>query len=360
MYLREETKKVAVGPLVMGGDEPVRVESMTKTDTRDVGATLAQVEELAAAGCELVRAAVPDEVAARAFAEFSRRAPIPVVADVHFDYRLALTCLAAGACGIRWNPGNITREEHVAEVAREIKSCGASARVGVNAGSLGADVVAAHGGRTAAAMAATALAAVKRLEALGVDAIIISAKATSPAVTLRANELIAAEVAYPLHVGVTEAGFGDAGIVRSAAGISLVLAAGLGNSIRVSLTDAPRREVGVAYEILRAFELRRRGPTLISCPGCGRLEVDVASLARRVAAALAGDRRDVTVAVMGCAVNGPGEARAADVGIAGGKGRGVVYRRGELVRVEDEGDLVAALCEELDKLEATDGCCSKT
>jgi (E)-4-hydroxy-3-methylbut-2-enyl-diphosphate synthase len=335
MFTRDETKKVMVGGVAVGGGEPVRVESMTKTDTRDVAATLAQLERLAEAGCEMARAAVPDIDAAAAFGELAQRSPMPLMADIHFDRRLALACLEAGAAAVRLNPGNITRREDWLELGREMAARGATARVGVNAGSLAPDAIARHGGRTAA----------------GVEDVIVSAKATSPALTLQANRLIAEELPYPLHVGVTEAGLGDAGVVRSAAGLALILAAGLGNTLRVSLTDAPEREVAVGYEVLRALELRRRGPTLISCPGCGRAQVDVAALARRVARSLNGDARDVVVAVMGCAVNGPGEASEADVGVAGGKGRGVVYRKGEVVRSTDESELVAALLEELDRLE---------
>ncbi len=351
MFTRDETNKIMVGEVAVGGGEPVRVESMTKTDTRDVAATLAQLERLAAAGCELARAAVPDVDAAAAFGELARRSPVPLMADIHFDRRLALACLDAGAAAVRLNPGNITRREHWLELGREMAARGVTARVGVNAGSLERDVVARYGGRTAAAMAASAVEGVRRLEDAGLRDVIVSAKATSPAVTLQANRLIAEELPYPLHVGVTEAGMGDAGVVRSVAGLALILAAGLGNTLRVSLTDAPEREVAVGYEVLRALELRRLGPTLISCPGCGRAQVDVASLARRVAESLDGDARDVVVAVMGCAVNGPGEASEADVGVAGGKGRGVVYRKGEIVRSADEDELVAALLEELDSLE---------
>jgi (E)-4-hydroxy-3-methylbut-2-enyl-diphosphate synthase len=351
MFTRDETKKIMVGEVAVGGGEPVRVESMTKTDTRDVAATLAQLERLAAAGCELARAAVPDVDAAAAFGELARRSPVPLMADIHFDRRLALACLDAGAAAVRLNPGNITRREHWHELGREMAARGVTARVGVNAGSLEDDVVARYGGRTAAAMAASAVEGVRRLEDAGLEDVIVSAKATSPAVTLQANRLIAEELPYPLHVGVTEAGLGDAGVVRSVAGLALILAAGLGDTLRVSLTDAPEREVAVGYEVLRALELRRRGPTLISCPGCGRAQVDVASLARRVAESMNGDARDVVVAVMGCAVNGPGEASEADVGVAGGKGRGVVYRKGEIVRSADEDELVAALLQELDSLE---------
>ena len=351
MFTRDETKKVMVGGVAVGGGEPVRVESMTKTDTRDVAATLAQLERLAEAGCEMARAAVPDIDAAAAFGELAQRSPMPLMADIHFDRRLALACLEAGAAAVRLNPGNITRREDWLELGREMAARGTTARVGVNAGSLARDDIDRHGGRTAAAMAASAVEGVRRLEDAGVEDVIVSAKATSPALTLEANRLIAEELPYPLHVGVTEAGLGDAGVVRSAAGLALILAAGLGNTLRVSLTDAPEREVAVGYEVLRALELRRRGPTLISCPGCGRAQVDVAALARRVAQSLNGDARDIVVAVMGCAVNGPGEASEADVGVAGGKGRGVVYRKGEVVRSTDEGELVAALLEELDRLE---------
>jgi (E)-4-hydroxy-3-methylbut-2-enyl-diphosphate synthase len=252
MYTRDETKRVVVGDVALGGGEPVRVESMTKTDTRDEAATLAQLERLAAAGCELARAAVPDAEAAASFGRIARGSPLPLMADVHFDYRLALACLDGGAAAIRLNPGNVRRREQWLELGREMAARGVPARVGVNAGSLDPDAVERCGGRTAEAMAASAVEGVRRLEDAGLEDVIVSAKATSPAVTVRANALIAEELPYPLHVGVTEAGLGDAGVVRSAAGLALILAAGLGNTIRVSLTDEPEREVAVGYEILRA------------------------------------------------------------------------------------------------------------
>jgi len=347
MYTRDQTKRLTVGNVTVGGGAPVRVESMTKTDPRDVAATLAQLERMAAAGCELARAAVPDLDAARAFGAVAARSPLPVMADIHFDYRLALAVMEAGAAAIRLNPGNITKPDQLATVAREARARGVVARVGANAGSLPRDATAHAGGDVARALADAALGAVRRLEDVGLTDLIVSAKATSPRVTYDANVALAQAVAYPLHIGVTEAGFGDAGVVRSAAGLALLLAAGLGDTLRVSLTDEPEREVAVGYDVLRAFDLRRRGPTLISCPGCGRAEVDVRGLAARVAAALAGVDYDATVAVMGCAVNGPGEARSADVGLAGGRGRGVVYRKGEIVRAEVEEKLVGALLAEL-------------
>ena len=356
MYTRQDTLAVTVGDVVVGGGAPVRVESMTKTDTRDAGATLAQLERLAAAGCELARVAVPDMDAARAFGTIAARSPIPVMADIHFDFRLAMAAIEGGARAVRLNPGNITRPEHLRTLAAEMAARGVVARVGANAGSLAADVRARWGGATAEALAASALAAVAQLEDAGVTAILASAKAVSPAVTLAANRLIAGGTRWPLHVGITEAGFGDAGVVRSAVGLGLILAAGLGDTLRVSLTDEPEREVAVGYEVLRALGLRRRGPTVVSCPGCGRTEVDIRKLAAAVSESLAGDGRDVTVAVMGCAVNGPGEARDADVGVAGGRGRGVVYRRGEIVRAVAEEELVSALLDELDKTGEGRGC----
>lgn len=334
----------------------MRVESMTKTDTRDSGATLAQLERLAAAGCELARVAVPDMAAARAFGALAAGAPVPVMADIHFDFRLAMAVIEGGARAVRLNPGNITRPEHLRIIAGAMAERGVVARVGANAGSLAEEVRARYGGATAEALAASALEAVARLEDAGVGAILASAKAVTPAVTLEANRLIAAQTRWPLHVGITEAGYGDAGVVRSAVGLALILAAGLGDTLRVSLTDEPEREVAVGYEVLRALDLRRRGPTVVSCPGCGRTEVDIRRLAAEVYAALVGDGRDLTVAVMGCAVNGPGEAREADVGIAGGRGRGVVYRRGKIVRAVAEDELVAALQKELDEAGEGRGC----
>jgi len=320
---------------------------MTKTDTRDAPATLGQIERLTDAGCEIVRVAVPDMDAAAAFDEIVAGSPVPVVADIHFDYRLALAVLETDVASVRLNPGNVRKREHLQAVAEKVKKKGIPVRVGVNAGSIDPVVLERHGERSAAALAESAVSTVRVLEEFGLEDFIISAKSTDVFVNLEANRMIAEELPHPLHIGVTEAGFGTSGVVRSALGIGMILAEGIGDTVRVSLTEDPTYEVEVGYEILRASGVRRRGPTVISCPTCGRLEVDLMSLARSVAEAVQTMDKDVTVAVMGCAVNGPGEASEADVGIAGGRGRGVVYRRGELVRSVPEGELLDALLEEL-------------
>jgi (E)-4-hydroxy-3-methylbut-2-enyl-diphosphate synthase len=347
MFTRDNTKRIEFDGVTVGAGAPVRVESMTKTDTRDAPVTLGQIERLTDAGCEIVRVAVPDMDAAAAFGEIVAGSPIPVVADIHFDYRLALAVLETDVASVRLNPGNVRKREHLQTVAGKVKEKGIPVRVGVNAGSIDPAVLERHGERNGAALAESAVNTVRVLEDFGLEDFIISAKSTDVFVNLEANRKIAEELPYPLHIGVTEAGFGTSGVVRSALGIGMILAEGIGDTIRVSLTEDPTYEVEVGYEILRASGVRRRGPTIISCPTCGRLEVDLMSLARSVAETVKTMDRDVTIAVMGCAVNGPGEASEADVGIAGGKGRGIVYRRGEPVRSVPEEELLDALLEEL-------------
>jgi (E)-4-hydroxy-3-methylbut-2-enyl-diphosphate synthase len=298
----------------------------------------------------MIRIAVPDMDAAGAFTNIVSRSPLPVIADIHFDYRLALACLETEVACIRLNPGNITRKEQLAEVAKRTVEMGVPVRVGVNAGSIDAGIYDKYGGATGEALAESALTTVKLLEEYGITDFIISAKSTDVAVTRDANRLISEAVPYPLHVGITEAGFGVSGITRSALGIGMILSDGIGDTIRVSLTDEPETEIEVGFEILRAANIRRRGPTIISCPTCGRTEIDLMALARQVAAAVNGSEMDIHIAVMGCAVNGPGESREADIGIAGGRDRGVIYRKGEIVRTVPEAELVTALLEELEKL----------
>jgi (E)-4-hydroxy-3-methylbut-2-enyl-diphosphate synthase len=347
MFTREKTRTTKLDGVTVGGGAPVRVESMTKTDTRDVSSTLGQIDKLAEAGCEIVRVAVPDVEAAAAFAEIVASSPIPVVADVHFDYRLALAVLDTGVASVRLNPGNVRRREHLETFAEKVKEKGIPVRVGVNAGSIDPEILERHGERNADALAESTINTVRLLEDFGLEDFIISAKSTDIFVNLKANLKVAEELPHPLHVGVTEAGFGTPGVVRSALGIGMILADGIGDTIRVSLTEESVREVEVGYEILQAMGVRRRGPTIISCPTCGRSEVNLIELARSVAHAVKNSSKDITIAIMGCAVNGPGEASEADVGIAGGKGRGVVYRRGELVRSVPEEELLDALLEEL-------------
>jgi len=320
---------------------------MTNTDTADVASTVAQIQALAAAGCEIVRVAVPDATAARALARIKEQVTVPLVADIHFDHRLALVALEAGVDGLRLNPGNIGGPEKVAAVARAAGARGVPIRVGVNAGSLERRLLGPGGEVTAQAMVDSALEHIRLLEAVGFKAIKVSLKASDVPLMLEAYRLLASRVDYPFHGGVTEAGSVTSGSVRSAVGIGLLLAEGLADTIRVSLTGSPLPEVRVAYEILGAMGIRRRGPEIISCPTCGRCRIDLEPLVEAVERRLAGVKQPLKVAVMGCAVNGPGEARQADVGIAGGRGVGVLFRGGRVVRTVPEEQLVEALLEEI-------------
>jgi len=330
---------------VLGGGAPVRVQSMTKTDTRDVGATVRQLRALERAGCEIGRLAVPDHAAVPAFARIRGRVAMPLVADIHFDHRLAIACIEAGAAKIRINPGNIGGPRRLREVGRRAAAAGCAIRVGVNAGSLERGLLARHGGATPAALVESARGAVRLLEEEGFRAIVVSLKASSVPHTIAAYRLASRALRYPLHLGVTEAGFGLAGVVKSAIGTGALLADGIGDTLRVSLTDSPVEEVRVGREILRALGLRREGVEIVSCPTCGRCGVDLARTARAVRRRLADVREPLTVAVMGCPVNGPGEARAADVGLAGGRGRAVIFRRGEVLKTVAESEMIDALTE---------------
>lgn len=331
----------------VGGGAPVVVQSMTNTDTRDVDKTVAQIEELASWGCELVRVAVPDAAAAAALRRIKAASRIPVIADIHFDYRLALAALEAGVDGLRLNPGNIGGRERVRLVATEAKRRGVPIRVGVNAGSLERRLLEKYGGVTAGALVESALDHIRLLEEMDFTAIKVSVKAADVPLMVEAYRRLARAVDYPLHVGVTEAGTLRAGLVRSAVGIGILLSEGIGDTIRVSLTAPPRHEVWAAWEILKALGLRRRGVELISCPTCGRCEIDLVAIATEVEERLQKVTTPLKVAVMGCVVNGPGEAREADVGIAGGKGVGLLFRKGEPLRTVPEAQLVEELLREI-------------
>jgi (E)-4-hydroxy-3-methylbut-2-enyl-diphosphate synthase len=345
------SRALRLGGLSIGGGHPVMVQSMTNTDTRDVEATLAQIERLARAGCEAVRLAVPDVEAARALRSIRDLAPVPLIADVHFDYRLAVASLESGAQGLRINPGNIGGPKRVRVVADAVKAAGAVIRVGVNGGSLEKSLRARHGGATPEAMVESALKQARLLEEMGVEAIKISLKSSSVTGSIRAYRLLAARCDYPLHIGVTEAGTLTRGSVKSAVGIGILLWEGIGDTLRVSLTGDPVQEMSVAWEILRALDLRRRGPELISCPTCGRTEIDLIPLAEQVEARLRDESAPIRVAVMGCPVNGPGEAAEADIGLAGGRGGGVIFRKGKIIRsVRSRDLLLAAFMEELDRV----------
>ena len=347
-------KSVLIGPVRIGGGAPVVVQSMTNTDTRDPGATLAQIEALAAAGCEVARVAVPDEAAAAALPVLCANSPLPLIADIHFSSALAVAALEAGVHALRINPGNIGGKNRVDRVVDAAKAHNASIRVGVNAGSLEKSFLERFGGPTPEAMIESALSHVRMLEERGFGAIKISLKASRVPLTVAAYRLLASRCDYPLHIGITEAGTLLRGTVMSSVGLGILLAEGLGDTLRVSLTHDPVREVEVAWRILAALELRRRGPEIISCPTCGRTEIDLIALAEAVEERLRDRPETFTVAVMGCVVNGPGEAREADVGIAGGRGKGLLFRRGKIVRSVSGGrqELLDALLREIDLLTA--------
>ena len=337
------TRKLNVGGVPLGGGAPVTIQSMTNTPAHDVESTLAQIRALAAAGCQIVRVAVPDMAAARAVGTLKAGSPVPLVADIHFDYRLALEAAEQGIDKIRINPGNIGAPERVEAVAKVCKERHIPIRVGVNGGSLEKDLLGKYGGPTPEAMVESALGHIRLLEQYGFEDICVSLKASSVPVTMRAYQFMAERYDYPLHLGVTEAGTRDMGELKAAAGIGGLLALGIGDTLRVSLTADSVEEVYAAQRILKAVGLRREGPELIACPTCGRTQIDLISMVHQVEELLKDVDKSITVAVMGCIVNGPGEARHADVGIAGGKGEGVLFKHGEIVARVPEEELVPGL-----------------
>jgi (E)-4-hydroxy-3-methylbut-2-enyl-diphosphate synthase len=347
---RKKTRQIHIGHIPVGGDAPIAVQSMTNTDTRDVASTVEQIRQLCDAGCDIVRLAVPDLEAAQAFRALKAGVAVPLIADIHFDHRLALAALDAGADGLRINPGNIGGRRAVEKVVVEAKARGVPIRIGVNAGSLSKEILQKYGHPTPEAMVESALEHIRLFEELGYDKIKISLKSSNVLTTIAAYELLSERVDYPLHLGVTEAGTLIAGTVKSALGIGMLLFKGIGDTLRVSLSRPPVEEVRAAYEILRALGLRHRGPEIISCPTCGRCEIDLFKLVEEVENALSGLRSSPKVAIMGCVVNGPGEAREAHVGIAGGRRQGVLFRKGEMVRKVPEGDLARVLIEEVMKI----------
>ncbi|MBU4524843.1 MAG: flavodoxin-dependent (E)-4-hydroxy-3-methylbut-2-enyl-diphosphate synthase [Desulfomicrobium sp.] len=350
LFPRARTRSLSVGGVGIGGDNPVRVQSMTNTDTRDVDATLAQIAALAGAGCEIVRLAVLDLEAAMALRQICRATSVPLIADIHFDSRLAVQAVEAGVKGLRINPGNIGGPDKVDRVVHAARAAGVPIRIGVNSGSVDKDLLKKHGGPTPAAMVESALEHVRLLEERGFDAIKISLKSSSVLGTVAAYRLMAKTVDYPLHIGVTEAGTAMRGAVKSSVGLGILLAEGIGDTLRVSLTADPVEEMLVAWEILRALGLRSRGPEIVSCPTCGRTEIGLIELANAVEDRLRGVEEVFTVAVMGCVVNGPGEAREADIGVAGGRDSGLIFRKGEVVRkVKGRSELLPAFMEELEK-----------
>ncbi len=349
---RENTRVIQIGDCRIGGGHPVAIQSMTNTKTEDVAATVAQILELEQAGCEIIRCAVPTMEAAEALSEIKRQIHIPLVADIHFDYRLAIAAMEHGADKIRINPGNIGSRERVQAVVDVARERRIPIRVGVNSGSLEKEIVERHGRVTAEGLVESALDKVHMIEEMGYDQMVISIKSSDVLMCIKAHELIAEETDYPLHVGITESGSVVTGSMKSAIGLGNILYQGIGDTIRVSLTGAPAEEVRAAKLILKTLGLRKGGVTVVSCPTCGRTQIDLIGLAGQVEEMVRDLDLDIKVAVMGCVVNGPGEAREADLGIAGGKGEGLVMRKGQVVRKVPEAELLWALKEELDRLGA--------
>ena len=344
------TRQLEVGKVKVGGGAPIAVQSMTNTKTSDPVATLEQINRLAEAGCDIVRCAVPDMAAAEGLKTIVKESPIPVIADIHFDYKLALAAIEAGVDGLRLNPGNIGGNDRVAAVVEAAKKRNIPIRIGVNAGSLPKDLLEKYGHPTPEALVEAAWRHIRILEEMDYKNIKISLKAHDVPLTLAAYRLMASQCDYPLHVGITEAGTVNSGIIKSAVGIGTLLAEGIGDTIRVSLTGDPVREVKVGFEILKSLGLREYGPTLISCPTCGRTQINLEKLALEVERRLAEITEPITVAVMGCVVNGPGEAREADVGIAGGINEGLIFRKGEVLKKVAEADIIDELFAEIDKI----------
>jgi (E)-4-hydroxy-3-methylbut-2-enyl-diphosphate synthase len=349
MIKRRKTKVVHVGNVPIGGANPISVQSMTKTDTRDVTSTLRQIRALADSGCEIVRIAVPDMRAAEALGRIKKSSPLPVIADIHFDWRLALEAIRQGVDGLRLNPGNIGASWKVAEVVSAASDRAIPIRVGVNSGSLSRKLLEKYRHPTPEALIESAAAHIEILERLRFRKIKVSLKASNVRTTIEAYRLFSRNFKYPLHIGISEAGPSFTGMIKSSVGLGILLSEGVGDTVRVSLSADPLEEVRVAYEILKSLGIRARGPNLISCPTCGRCEIDIRGLASRVESRLRDVKKPLTVAVMGCVVNGPGEAREADIGIAGGRGVGILFRRGKVVRTVKEKELLDALLKEMEK-----------
>ena len=350
MVARRKTRQIKVGKVVIGGDAPVVVQSMTNTDTRDIDATVAQIKDLEGGGCEVVRVAVPDKEAAEALGRIKGSIEIPLIADIHFDYRLALLSMEQGVDGLRLNPGNIGDKKRIEYVVKAAKERGIPIRIGVNAGSLEEDLLQKYGHPTPEAMVDSAMRHIRILEEYDFHDIKMSLKASNIHTTINAYRLISDKVEYPLHVGISEAGPLLSGTVKSAIGIGILLSEGIGDTIRVSLTADPVEEVRVAYEILKALNLRHRGVNIISCPTCGRMEIDIEKIAAVVEKRLSHITLPLNISILGCIVNGMGEGKEADVGIAGGKGCGLLFKNGKMVRRLRESELVEALIREVEHL----------
>lgn len=348
--LREQTKEIRIGNRVIGGKHPILIQSMTNTKTEDVDATVAQVLRLEEAGCEIIRCTVPTMEAAKAIEQIKSRIHIPLVADIHYDYRMAIAAMEYGADKIRINPGNIGSTDRVQKVVDTAKTCKVPIRVGVNSGSLEQGLLDKYMGVTAEGLAESALNQVHFIEQMGYEELVVSVKSSDVMMCVRTHELLAPQIPYPLHVGITEAGTITSGNIKSAVGLGIILYQGIGNTIRVSLTGDPIEEIKSAKMILRNLGLRKEGIEVVSCPTCGRTQIDLITLANQVETLVAGYNCNFKIAVMGCIVNGPGEAKEADLGIAGGKGEGMIFKKGEKLYKVSESELLSALKKELDKL----------
>ena len=345
--LREHTKEIKIGGVTIGGNHPIAIQSMTNTKTEDVEATVSQILTLERVGCDIIRCAVPTMEAAEALREIKKQIHIPLVADIHFDYKLAIAAIEAGADKIRINPGNIGSEERVRKVVEKAKEYQVPIRVGVNSGSLEKELVEKYHGVTAEGIVESAMDKVRMIEKMGYDQLVVSIKSSDVMMCVKAHELIAKECPYPLHVGITESGTLYSGNIKSSVGLGIILNEGIGNTIRVSLTGDPLEEIRTAKLILKTLNLRKGGIEVVSCPTCGRTRIDLISLANQVEQMVADIDLDLKVAVMGCVVNGPGEAKEADIGIAGGIGEGLLIKKGEIVKKVKEEELLSTLREEL-------------
>ena len=347
MKKRKKTFQISVGPVKIGGNAPISVQSMTTTDTRDARATLAQIRRLERAGCEIIRVAVPDEAAAAALPAIVKGAAIPVIADIHFNYRLALQSMSAGVHCIRINPGNIGSRQRLAAVVAKAKELGVAIRIGINSGSLEKDILKKYGHPAAEALVESALRNIALVESMDFKRIKVSLKSSDVRATVDAYRLLSKKTRHPLHIGITEAGTAFSGTIKSAIGLGILLEEGIGDTLRVSLSADPVEEVRVGYEILKCLGLRKKGPELISCPTCGRCQIDVISMANAIEKKLADFKLPIRIAVMGCEVNGPGEAKEADIGIAGSKRSGVIFKKGEIVKRCSKENLLADFLQEI-------------
>ncbi len=350
MFTNDKTRKVLAGSLEIGGGAAVSVQSMLSVPVHDIEGNVLQARRLEAAGCDIVRVTVPDKEALKTVEALKKNITIPLVADIHFDYRLALESVAAGVDKVRINPGNIGDEAKVKMVADACRKAGVPIRIGVNSGSLEKNILARYGGVTPEALVESGLYHISLLEKFDFNDIVLSLKSSDTKMMYKAYELAAEKCPYPLHLGVTEAGTENMGVIKSAAGIGGLLLRGIGDTIRISLTDDPLKEVEAGIKLLKAIDLRKGGIRFVSCPTCGRTKIDLIGIAKEAEKRLQNVNKDITVAIMGCAVNGPGEASAADIGIAGGDGCGVLFKKGEIIKKLDEDKLLDALCEEIEKM----------